>query len=166
MRYGLKPALVGRQLPPSKDLVGGQVALPFVLLVSGIILEIAVAGAIVAYFFSSSSLGERLLVRAAAAANSGMQDALARIAQNKHFISALADSRYCLTVDSDTAYIALTRTTNSAAGAYVYTVDSLGVAGARYKRLLATIDVDQTTGEVRLKSITDEPASSFTTWSC
>lgn len=155
----------GRGLAPAFS-VRGQVALPFVLLVSGIILEIAVAGALVAYFFSSSSLSERLLVRAQAVANSGLQDALARIAQNKHFINAISGNRYCLSIDSDTAYLSLSRSTDDTAGAYIYVVDVLGAAGARYKRLKATLDVDQTTGEVRLKGITDEPASTFTTWSC
>ena len=58
----------------------GQIALPFVLLVGGIILEIVIAGAFVSYFASGSGYSARLEVRAWAVANSAVNDALVKIA--------------------------------------------------------------------------------------
>ena len=63
----------------------GQITLPFILLVGGIIVEIAIAGLFTAYFLSSANLGERLATRAASAAYSGIQDAMVKITRNKEF---------------------------------------------------------------------------------
>ena len=65
----------------------GQIALPFILLVGGLIVEIVIAGLLVSFFVSASALGERLSVRALAAANAGIDDAIVRISSNKEFIS-------------------------------------------------------------------------------
>lgn len=130
----------------------GQIALPFILLVSGIIVEITIAGSFVAYFLSSSGLGERLLVRAEAAAQSGIRDAMVRIAQNKEYASGGAS--YSLTVGSDTATITVSRVTSDPT-VYVYTVTSLGVAGSRQKKFVATAYVHKITGAMQTQSVVD-----------
>lgn len=132
-----------------------QIALPFVLLISGIIIEIAIAGALVAYFSSSTSLGDRLALRATSVANSGIQDAIFKISQNKE----LGDTTYTMTIGSDSTEITITRATDSAANAYVYTITSLATASSRQKKFQAIMVINVTTGKIDLRSITDMPVS-------
>lgn len=150
----------------TKSGAGGQVALPFVLLVSGLIVEISIAGAFIAYFLSSSSLGEKLSIRAYTAAYAGIQDAMVRISRNKEFVNSSPCSgspcTYSLTVGSDTTSVTVTRSSDSASNTYTYTVASLGSAGStgtRKTNLSATLVVHQVTGQVNLQSFTNIPAS-------
>ena len=82
-----------------------QIALPFILLVSGIIIEITIAGSFIAYFLSASGLGERLSLRAQAAAHAGVQDAIVRITRDKEYASGGAS--YSLSIDGDSAFITI-----------------------------------------------------------
>ena len=133
--------------------------LPFILLVSGIIIEITIAGAFVTYFLSTSGYGERLAVRAETAARSGINDALARVMQNKDFSSASCASPYTYTVTTggDVAEIFLCRTVDITTNKYTFTITSVGTAAAHQKKFVATLLVDQTTGQTELQSITEQP---------
>lgn len=131
--------------------------LPFVLLIGGIIVEIAIAGAFVTFFLSNSGYGERLSIRASAAAESGIRDAMVKITQNKEWNPDPAN--YVLQVSSennDTASLQINRTTPDATH-YKYDVVSLGTAGSRQKKLTATVFVDTATGAVQLESIRENP---------
>lgn len=136
----------------------GQITLPFVLLIGGIIVEIAIAGSFVTYFLSSSGYGERLSSRANAAAQSGVWDAMVKISQNKEFSSASCGSpySYSVTVGNDSAVVSVCRTTNSSLNAYVYTLTGVGTAVSRQKKLVATLIVDMTTGQARLESTIEQ----------
>lgn len=136
----------------------GQITLPFVLLIGGIIVEIAIAGSFVTYFLSSSGYGERLGNRANAAAQSGAWDAMVKISQNKEFSSASCGLpySYSVTVGSDSAVVSVCRTTNSSLNAYVYTLTAVGTAVSRQKKLIATLIVDVTTGRLRLESTVEQ----------
>ncbi len=133
----------------------GQIALPFVLLISGIIIEIVIAGSFVTYFASGSGYSSRLQARAWAAAMSGVQDALVKIAKDKEF--APSTVQYEFTLDTDTATVTVSRTPDATGQYYVYTVTSLGSAGSRQKELTATAVVHQTTGALQLQSVVDTP---------
>ncbi len=135
----------------------GQIALPFILLVSGIIIEITIAGAFVTYFLSASGLGERLALRASAAAHSGIRDAMIKIARNKEFVSS--PQNYNLTVGDDTTSISVSRTVDDPQNAYIYTITSTATAASRQRRLKATVIVNQTTGSIQLQSLKEEPVS-------
>ena len=139
-------------IPPSfkRSKRNGQIALPFILLVSGIIIEIAIAGSFVAYYLSASGLGVRLSLRAETAAKAGIDDAIVQIAQNKEY--GASDVNYTLTVDSDSVAVAVSRTVNSAANIYLYTITATATAGTRQKKFVATGTVNQTTGQVQLQS--------------
>ena len=126
----------------------GQVTLPFILLVGGIIIEIALAGVFAAYFLSTGSLGEKLAARASAAAHSGMEDAIGKITQNKE----LGNTSYTLDIGNEKADLAISKG-DTAADSYRYTVESLGIAGNRRKKLRATIVVGKITGKVSLQSL-------------
>lgn len=128
----------------------GQIALPFILLISGIIIEIAIAGSFVAYYLSASGLGVRLSLRAETAAKAGIDDAMQRISQNKEY--AASGANYNLTVDSDSVAVAVSRTVNSTANIYLYTITATATAGTRQKKFVATVTVNQTTGQVQLQS--------------
>lgn len=126
----------------------GQVTLPFILLVGGIIIEIALAGVFTAYFLSTGNLGEKLAARASAAAHSGMEDAIGKITQNKE----LGNASYTLDIGNEKAELEISKD-DTAADSYAYTVKSLGIAGNRRKKLQGTIIVGKMTGKVFLQSL-------------
>jgi uncharacterized protein (UPF0333 family) len=132
----------------------GQIALPFILLVSGIIIEITIAGSFVTYFLSTSGLGERLSLRASAAAHSGIRDAMVRISRDKDYASS--PQNYELNVGSDTTTVSVTRTAHNPTNSYTYTVASTAVAVSRQRKLTATVIVNQTTGFIQLQSLKEE----------
>ena len=132
----------------------GQIALSFVLLVSGVIIEIVIAGSFVTYFISNSGLGERLQSRAATAAYSGIWDALLKISRNRDFGSS--SQNYGLTTGSDSATVNVSRTLNSSANVFVYSITSLGIAGTKEKNIVATAIVDEVTGQIQLQSVADQ----------
>ncbi len=129
----------------------GQIALPFVLLVSGIIIEIVVAGSLTSYFASGSGFGERLQVRASEAAYSGINDALMQISKNKDFGSS--NPSYGLSVGSDSATV--TFSSVLANGYYTYNITSLGIAGTRQDKVVAKVVVDYVTGSLELESLNE-----------
>ncbi|MEK9194541.1 MAG: hypothetical protein AAB884_01895 [Patescibacteria group bacterium] len=131
----------------------GQIALPFILLVSGIIIEIAIAGSFVAYFLINSGLGERLALRAEAAAHAGLEDAIIRISQDKGY--ADLGENYSLDVNGDNVLISVSRVFNSGANIYVYTIISVATAGSREKKFVAVIAVNDLTGEIQPQSFTE-----------
>ncbi|MCL4499289.1 MAG: hypothetical protein M1335_03475 [Chloroflexi bacterium] len=131
-----------------------QVALPFILIVSGVIVEIVIASSFVAYYLSNSGLGERLQAQAQVAADAGIWDALDKISQNKDFASTQV--AYGLASGSGSATVTVSRTANNANNTYVYTVDSLGTAGTREKYVVATAIVDQVTGDMQVQSINEQ----------
>ena len=144
---------VAGQAPTPRSLVWGQAALSFIILVSGIIIEIAIAGSFVTYFLSASGLGERLSYRALAAAEAGIRDAQVKIVRDKGLVS-VGSHVYSLSVGSDIASIEISRTGSEV---YVYTLDSTGVASTRERKLTATMIVHATSGLAQLQSITEVP---------
>ena len=138
----------------------GQMTLPFILLISGIVVEIAIAGAFVTYFLSTSGYGERLAVRAETAARSGVNDAFARVMQNKDFSISSCVTPYTYIIAAgggDTAQISLCRTTDVTTNKYTFSITSVGIAASHQKKFVATLLVDQTTGQVELQSLTEQP---------
>ncbi len=127
----------------------GQATLSFILLVSGLILEVAIAGTFVTYFFSSSALGERLSARAFAVANSGIRDAQMRIARNKDY-----SGTFSIQLNTDSATVTVVRATQGSN--YVYTITSLGIAGTREREFVATMVADQTSGLAETQSIAEQ----------
>lgn len=131
----------------------GQATLSFIILISGLILEIAIAGSFVTYFMSSSGLGERLSARALAAASSGVRDAQMRIVRNKEY-GAGSSVSYSFPVNQDAASVTISRIFSDPN--YVYTITSVGVAGTRQRKVVATMFVNQGTGLIELKSVTEQ----------
>ena len=136
----------------------GQVNLPFVLLVGGIIVEVALAGIFTAYFLSTSTLGERLASEAESAARSGIEDAMEKIIVNKEFVSTpieggIRTSAYSLSVNGNNdVTVEVTNENVAEATAYTYTIESEAQSGNREKKFRAVLIVDKITGKSTLQS--------------
>ncbi len=132
----------------------GQIALPFVLLVGGIIIEIVLAGSFISFFVNASALGERLSVRALSAANTGIYDAIMKISRNKEF--GAGGVSYEITVGEDSVSVDVSRSSDDTQDIYVYNIESVATARNRSKKVVAVVVVDQVTGKVNLESINEE----------
>ena len=91
-----------------RKLQKGASALPVILLVSGIIMEVVIAGLVVAQLLSNSLLAEQLSTEALNVARSGAQDAVNRVMSYMD----CPDDTYCpaayeVTVDNRTACVSI-----------------------------------------------------------
>ena len=132
--------------------LSGQAALPVILLISGVIIEIAIAGSFISYFLSTGGLGSRLAQRAEAAAMSGIRDGLIKITRNKELGSV---SSYPVTLGSDSVYVEISL--NPQSQFYLYTITATANASTRQKKIEATLTVNRITGQVQLQSIVEKP---------
>ncbi|MEK7465671.1 MAG: hypothetical protein AAB631_02745 [Patescibacteria group bacterium] len=133
--------------------VRGQATLSFVLLVGGIIVEVAIAGALIAFFLSGAGLGDRLSARAYNAAQTGIRDAELKIARNKEFCGTCSfPIQYSFPVGSDSVVVNVTRVDDSVNNAYLYTFTSTGTSASRQRKFVAVLAADKATGSVQLKS--------------
>ncbi len=133
----------------------GQATLSFIVLVSGIILQVAVAGSLVTYFFNASKFNERLEIRSLSAAQAGVRDAQVRIARDSTYASSGSDS-YSFSVGSDTVLVSTVRTSDPSTNTFTYTITSLGSAVGRQKQLVGLVLVNQTTGLIEFKSLSEQ----------
>jgi len=124
------------------------VTLPVILLVGGLIAEISIAGAFIAYFLNQSGFGIKLSEEALAAARAGIQDATIRIVRDKNFNPS--PNPYTLIVGSRSSQVTICKDT--CAGTDKFQVDSLGIAFNKRRKIRAVIYVNSLTGEVKLES--------------
>lgn len=122
----------------------GQAALPVVLLICGIITEIAIAGALVAFILNNTGWGERLSAQALAAAKAGVEDAFIKITVDKTFS---APGGYNFAVDSRAVQVTVIKDLGGTSQ-----IISLGKALSRQRKLEAILVVDADTGKIDLKS--------------
>lgn len=127
----------------------GVAALPTVLLIGGLIVELGLAGVLIAYLLSQSSFGAKLSAEALAAASSGVEDATLKIVRDKSFSSP----GYNLTVGNRSAYIVVCKDTCVSGK---YQVISTGSALAKKRKLEAIINVDGVSGEAIIESIQEK----------
>lgn len=132
----------------------GQATLSFIILVGGVLIEIAIAGSLVAYFLNNAGLSERLAARAYTAALSGVRDAQIKITRNKELVT-ITPMNYTFVVGSDSALVIIGRTTGFDE-TYQYTVTAQGMAATRVRTLVATIVVHQDTGLLALQSVREQ----------
>jgi hypothetical protein len=126
----------------------GQAALPTILLICGIITEIAIAGALVAFVVSSSGFGERLSAQALAAAKAGIEDAFIKVTVNKNYFSSpegyifsVAGREVNVIVNKDTPIIGTDE------------IISTAKAFSRQRKIKGILIIDSNTGKVDLESI-------------
>ncbi|NCO89682.1 hypothetical protein GW883_02155, partial [Candidatus Wolfebacteria bacterium] len=118
--------------------------LPVILLVGGLIVEIGITGAFIAYFLSQSGFGIKLSEEALAAARAGIEDAKIRIVRDKNFNPS--PNPYTLIVGSRSSQVTICK--DICVGADKFQVDSLGIAFNKRRKIRAVIYVNSLTGEV------------------
>lgn len=123
------------------------------LLLGGVIIEIAIAVAFLAYYFNTTIFATRLTAEALAAAQAGVDDAIIRVVLNKNCPDSSCPSPYTLTVNRATTDVTICKDT--CAGVGKHEITSTGNSLNKKKKLRAVIQVDSTTGEVRTESITE-----------
>lgn len=122
-------------------------ALPAMLFIGGIIVEIGIAGAFISYYLSQSGFGVKMSAEALAAAEAGVQDAIIKIIRNKNFTS----SGYDLAVGNRSTNVVVCK--DSCSGTGKHKITSIGSAAVKRRKIEAVVNVNSTTGEVKIESI-------------
>lgn len=126
----------------------GAVTLSVFLLTTLIIFELTIAGVVAANALSNSFFGERLAAEAWQAARAGAGDAIMRVVRTCP-LSNCATSTYSLPVGSrSTAEVSIARDPISGK----ITINSVGGALTRKKKIEAILGVDQGSGQVKVQS--------------
>jgi hypothetical protein len=133
----------------------GASALLIVLLIGGIILEIAVVFLFINFYLGESGFGAELSLRALGAARSGLDDALLRVIRDIN----LANQEYTLNSNNVSSLIVIcngSKTINSncdTSNIGKIEITSLGQAGTRQRKLRAFLNVNSRNGEINIESI-------------
>lgn len=122
-----------------------------VLIVGAVIVEFAVAGAFLVFYLNSTNFGSRLSAEALTAASAGIEDALIKIVRDKNCPNSDCVSPYTLNVGNNSAVITICKDTCSGTG--THQINSLGRALTQRRQLVAIVETNSVTGEVRIISI-------------
>lgn len=123
-------------------------ALPLILFIGGIIVEIGAAGLILAYFLTQSGFGVKLSAEALAAAQAGVEDATIKVVRDKNFAGGVTTIK----VGARTAEVSVVKDSPSVGK---YKITSVGSALNKRRKLEAVLNVDGLTGEVKMESIVE-----------
>ncbi len=125
----------------------GIITLPIVLLISSIVLEIAIGSSIISIALGNSYLGQRLSAEALGAANSGAEDAILRVIRFQDCPGAVnCPASYQVVIGSRTADVTIGKTGS------VITINSIGTADNRKKKIEVKLELITANGEVRMQS--------------
>ncbi len=139
----------------------GIAALPTVILISGLVIEMLAALAFIVFYLLQSGAGSKNAFLALSAAQSGVSDAMMRIIRNKSDVdNAGMPYAYALSLDNNrTANLTICQgyktvsancdTPNSGH----YEITSLGQAGAINKRLRVYVNFNASTGAINTESV-------------
>ena len=136
----------------------GIISLPTILMVSGIIAEVALVGVILAFLFSASGFGGRLAAESLAAAQTGIQDAFYRIVINdfasSYTITVGPGNRLArITIERDPADLGIC---NVGWGCR-FRVRSVGEAFLSNSQMEAILGVDPLSREISILSLREIP---------
>src|SRR3989338_2790539 len=126
----------------------GVAALPTILLLGFITIEIIMAVTAVSYIFTESQFGLKSSSDAYLAARAGIQDATMKIIRDKNFTSATTT----LVVGSFSADVSVCKDLPCIAVGK-HKIISLGKAQTKRRNLEAILNVDAATGKVQLESL-------------
>ncbi len=136
----------------------GIVTLAVTLLLSAIIVEIVIIGAVLAYTVTNSNYAARLSAEALSAAKAGVSDALIKIIRDKHFG---ANPSYELSIGGRSVEVTVCKDAKTGISNCdtpsigEREITSVGKALTRRQKIRAIVDVDAVTGEARVVSITE-----------
>ncbi|KKU77396.1 MAG: hypothetical protein UY12_C0026G0015 [Parcubacteria group bacterium GW2011_GWA2_47_8b] len=129
----------------------GISSLPTMLLLGGIIIEIAIAIAFLTYYFNVSNFAARLSAEALAAARAGIDDATIKVVLNKNCPDSSCPSPYTLALGDRAVTVTICKDT--CAGVGKHQVTAVGSAFAIRRQMVAILEVDPVTGEVKVESL-------------
>ncbi len=142
----------------------GIASLPVVLLLGGLIIEIAVAGAFIFYYINSNVYGTRLSNQAAAAARAAIDDAILRVILDPSCggISTCA-ATYQITTGAATADVTLCKDTCTDPALAITDPDhqigiiAIGRASTKKHRIVSVLNVSASGPLITVGSIIDIP---------
>jgi hypothetical protein len=129
----------------------GFTTLPVVLILGGLIIEVAIAITFIFGLFSSTGFATRLSYGALIVAEAGLEDALGRAVVNKNcggVASCLAS--YDLTVNTYTAAVSICKDCDEVGKTRI---ESVGAVRGQRRKVKAIITVSAVTGKVDIDSI-------------
>jgi hypothetical protein len=132
----------------------GIASLPAILLFGGILIEIGIISALLVYYLNNTLYANRLSDQALAAAQTGIEDGILKVVQDKTCPNASCASSYQIETTNGTATITICK--DSCAGTGKTQIVSTGAALTKKHKLIATLSVDQTTGEVTIDEIKED----------
>jgi hypothetical protein len=149
-----KPIPNGRQVQAQR----GIASLPVVLLLGGIIVEAAIAGAFVLYFISGDVYGDRLNTQAFEIARSAIDDGILRVMSNPDcgIDTSGCPNPYTITAGGSTATVTICKDTCPGQGTGITQISSVGSALGKKHSLKATLSVSSTLPLVTVQSIVDQ----------
>jgi len=124
---------------------GGQVALPTILFIGGIVLELSLIGIFVALLLTKSTRKAKLSSEVWAIAKAGMEDSLLKIAEDKNFSSS-----YTIQVGKGVANIQIIKDSDNSS---IYKIISSGKVFNLSRTLQALVTINQESGKINLKSV-------------
>lgn len=139
----------------------GAIALPTIILIGGIILEIALTLSLVSYLLLQSGAGSKFAAEALVIAQAGIDDSIVKIIRNNR-LGYPSPYQYTLTVDAIRkaeiiVCYGLRITNNNCDVTKVNNnktnVISLGRVFNKNRKIEAIIDVNPNTGEIKVESI-------------
>lgn len=128
----------------------GIIALPTILVMSSVIIDVAVIVTLGIIFLNNSDYGVRLSNEALAAAKAGVQDGLMKLARDKNFD---ASTPYTLTVDDRTVSVTVCGGTEACGGANNHKISAEATAFTKKKKVEAVVTVNAATGIIYLQSL-------------
>lgn len=126
----------------------GAVFLPLVLIIGGILIEIAAAAGVLTLLGINSSQSVRASAEALQVARAGTADALMQITNDKNFLNPY----YNVPINSRNAYVSVLRDIPVIGQTSIY---SQATILNRTRILFSLISVDSVTGEINLISTTE-----------
>jgi hypothetical protein len=140
--------------------IRGIATLPTVLLLSGILMEIAITGVVLATMMNNASTNRRFGTEALAAARAGAQDGIMNVYRNNDFsspgysldITDRASAQVVVCKASKTVIIPCDTPDCDLDGNCKDEIISIGTVSDRKKKVIAVLGVDKDTGRVQIKS--------------
>jgi len=118
-------------------------------------VELGLAGAFLIYYLSNSLYGTRLSETALVAAQAGIEDGILKVVLDKSCPNVNCPASYTITAGSGSADVVICK--ESCSGAGTTQVTSTGQALTRKHKIVAVLNVNNTTGLVTKESVTEIP---------
>ena len=133
----------------------GVASLPAIILFGGLMVEIGLAGAFLIYYLNNSLYGTRLSQAALVAAQAGIDDGILKVILDKDCPNINCPANYSITTESGNADVVICK--DSCSGSGTTQITSTGYSLTRKHKIVAILNVNNTSGLVTKVSVTEEP---------